>query len=232
MSNFSNTEISHYKVLSLPLRPEPNSVYYVLDQVTNIVRGYIVDKQGAAIPIFSSTGGGVSGVASVTGTGVTGTTLNPKVDIATFVSSQLGNLVHLSAVDGRLVVNQIISPDASIDVVATPTELHIQLAESIQAKIETALQPGDNVSLLYNDGDGFSPYITEADLASAKDKNFVYEQAIPSNTWSILHNLNKYPSVTVLDSARSEVQGEVVHNSINLITIVFNSSFSGTATLN
>ncbi len=58
MSNLSNIDISHYKVLALPAQPEPNSVYYVLDQSNNIVKGYIIDKQGVAMPLFTSGGGG------------------------------------------------------------------------------------------------------------------------------------------------------------------------------
>lgn len=163
MSNFSNIEISHYKVLSLPNKLEPNSVYYLLDQNTNIVKGYITNKSGVAIPLFTSSGGS-GNVESVTGTGVTGTILNPKVNISTFVSSQLGNLVHLSTTDGKLVVNNITSPDSSVDINSTQTELQIQVASAIQDKVNTAIQPGDNVSLLVNNGDGTSPYVTQAEL--------------------------------------------------------------------
>ena len=30
---------------------------------------------------------------------------------------------------------------------------------------------------------------------------FIYEQCTSSDTWVIIHNLNRYPSVTVVDSA-------------------------------
>ncbi len=165
MSNFSNLPISHYKVLSLPQRLEANSVYYVLDKNKNIVEGYITSRDGKAIPLFNSDVD-LQVVESVTGTGVTGTPTNPIVNISTFVSHQLGNLVHLSTSDGKLVVNPITSPDGSIEIDSTSTELQIQLAASIQDLINSALQPGDNVSELFNDGDGTSPYVTQADLGS------------------------------------------------------------------
>jgi hypothetical protein len=179
MSNLSNLDISHYKVLSLPTQPEPNSVYYLLDSNNNIVKGYITDKQGLLIPLFTSGGG--SGVESVTGTGVTGIPSNPKVNISTFVSSQLGNLVHLSSLDGKLIVNPIVSPDNSIEVVSTSTELQVQLASSIQDTINSALQSGDNVSLLNNDGDGTSPFVTQEELNTAIDGVDITTDAIPTD---------------------------------------------------
>lgn len=75
-------------------------------------------------------------------------------------------------------------------------------------------------------------YDNLSDVLSFGDKNFVFEQGMPTANWIITHNLGKYPSVTVLDSAKTVVEGEVVHNSINSLTIKFNGSFSGTATLN
>jgi len=64
------------------------------------------------------------------------------------------------------------------------------------------------------------------------DKNFLFIQNIPSNIWTINHNLNKYPSVTVIDSAGTEVEGTVEHVDINNILITFNGSFSGKAFIN
>lgn len=61
---------------------------------------------------------------------------------------------------------------------------------------------------------------------------FVYEQAQPSATWNIVHDLNKYPSVTIVDSANSEVFGEVLYVSSNIITVSFSAAFSGRAYLN
>lgn len=54
-----------------------------------------------------------------------------------------------------------------------------------------------------------------------------YSQAFNASTVIVTHNLNKYPSVFVLDSAGDEVVGSVTHNSANQLTIVFSASFSG-----
>jgi hypothetical protein len=64
------------------------------------------------------------------------------------------------------------------------------------------------------------------------DKNFVYEQGVPSSIWNVNHSLNKFPSVTAVDSAGSVVVGQVNHIDLNNITITFNASFSGSAYIN
>lgn len=57
-------------------------------------------------------------------------------------------------------------------------------------------------------------------------------QNTASNTWSVTHNLNKYPSVTTVDSTNDMIVGDVVYNSSNSLTINFSSSVSGKAYLN
>lgn len=59
-----------------------------------------------------------------------------------------------------------------------------------------------------------------------------YEQVIPSDTWTVTHNLNKFPSVTVVDSAGSWVIGAVAYVDLNTVRITFSSSFSGRAFFN
>lgn len=64
------------------------------------------------------------------------------------------------------------------------------------------------------------------------DANFVYTQGSPSATWVVNHNLNKYCSVTVVDSADNIVVGEVLYNSLNQVTLTFAGAFSGKAFFN
>jgi hypothetical protein len=69
-------------------------------------------------------------------------------------------------------------------------------------------------------------------LSSGSDSNYVHNQSQPLDTWSITHNLNKYPSVTVIDSAGSKVEGTVTYISNEEIKIEFSSPFSGKVILN
>ena len=64
------------------------------------------------------------------------------------------------------------------------------------------------------------------------DKNYLHIQSVASDEWIINHNLDKYPSVSVIDSAGSEVMGEIEYIDVNNLKIKFASGFSGKATLN
>lgn len=64
------------------------------------------------------------------------------------------------------------------------------------------------------------------------DANYVYTQSSPSASWVVNHNLNKYCSVTVVDSADNIVVGEVLYNSLNQVTLTFAGAFSGKAFFN
>ncbi len=67
---------------------------------------------------------------------------------------------------------------------------------------------------------------------SGGDKNFVFTQNVPSATWNITHNLGKYASVSIADSAGTIVYGEVEYISINEVEVTFRSAFAGKAYLN
>lgn len=65
-----------------------------------------------------------------------------------------------------------------------------------------------------------------------QDANYLHDQGIPSNVWTVVHNLGKYPSVTVIDTAGTDVLGEVEYININTVKIYFKNAFSGKAALN
>lgn len=71
-----------------------------------------------------------------------------------------------------------------------------------------------------------------ADLGIYNFNGYTYEQGISSDVWVIQHNLNKHPSVTVVDSAGNEVVGHVHYDDLNNVTVTFTSPFSGKAYLN
>ena len=56
-------------------------------------------------------------------------------------------------------------------------------------------------------------------------------QTIVSNTWTIIHNLNKLPQVVSVDSENNEVIGSVSFPSLNEVTITFSADVSGQAYL-
>ena len=59
--------------------------------------------------------------------------------------------------------------------------------------------------------------------------SYVHNQGTPASTWVVPHNLGWYPNITVEDSGGSTVEGEVVHDSVNSLTLTFSGAFSGVA---
>ncbi len=69
-------------------------------------------------------------------------------------------------------------------------------------------------------------YISTSDIVGT-DKKYIYTQDIATDVWNVNHNLNKYPSVTVVDSAGSVVIGEVTYIDENNLKVEFSGAFSG-----
>lgn len=65
-----------------------------------------------------------------------------------------------------------------------------------------------------------------------KSKSFVHEQTQASAAWLIQHDLGKFPSVSIVDSAGTVVMGEVRYLDLNSILISFIAPFCGKAYLN
>lgn len=64
------------------------------------------------------------------------------------------------------------------------------------------------------------------------DKFFLFKQMESKDEWIINHKLKKYPSVTIIDSAGTNVIGEVTYLDENSLRINFSSIMSGKAFLN
>jgi len=75
-------------------------------------------------------------------------------------------------------------------------------------------------------------YSIQLDPVTNADKTFIYEQAVPSATWNVNHNLDKFPSVAVVDSANTTVEGGIEYIDENNLTLTFTGAFSGKAYLN
>lgn len=61
---------------------------------------------------------------------------------------------------------------------------------------------------------------------------YTHTQVSASATWTITHNLNCFPSVTVVDSAGTVVFGDVEYISANVVRVTFVAAFGGKAYLN
>ena len=64
------------------------------------------------------------------------------------------------------------------------------------------------------------------------DLSTSFEQSTAQAVWTIDHELGKYPSVTVVDSAGDTVEGAVSYPSLGRVIVRFSAAFAGTAYLN
>lgn len=74
-------------------------------------------------------------------------------------------------------------------------------------------------------------------LESLKSKElalstYIYNQILATDRWEIAHNLDKYPSVSVVDTGGTLVMGDVTYIDTNNLVLDFSAEFSGSAYLN
>ena len=108
--------------------------------------------------------------------------------------------------------------------------IYAQQAQSAKTAAETAQESAE-----------FAQAAAEAAQAAAeaaaaglvaKENTYIHTQSTASAEWRIQHNLDKYPSVTVVDSAGSVVIGDCQYISRNEVVLTFSGGFSGKAYLN
>lgn len=75
-------------------------------------------------------------------------------------------------------------------------------------------------------------FISLLTYAGANDANFLYTLDGSTNVYTIDHNLNKYPAVTIFDANNAEVETQIVFNTLNRATLTFSLPFTGKASFN
>ena len=153
------------------------------------------------------------------------------------VIKELDRTVLVASGPSKVVVNGGVHSIVSVQSIARLNVApHVTALEATRARevvnsakiIISQTQQSFDTLLTHNDINGRDAL--EAHPASAiSGLTYVHYQLIPEATWVIVHNLNRNPSVTVMDSAESLVYGDVQYNSSNQLTISFSSAFSGTA---
>lgn len=74
--------------------------------------------------------------------------------------------------------------------------------------------------------------IDYAYVKSQVKENYVHDQQVASNSWVVPHALNKYASVSIVNTANQVIVGEITYNTLNQLTITFTSPISGKAYIN
>lgn len=121
-----------------------------------------------------------------------------------------------------------------------------QVQEAIQAESDVInARIDDEVETLNDRIDdiqegAITEIIGEGNISATQSENtvtitaetYVYEQGIPADNWNITHNLNKYPSVMLTDSAGRIFQSEIDYIDTNSLVVYINGAVSGKAYLN
>jgi hypothetical protein len=115
-------------------------------------------------------------------------------------------------------VNSIDTSDTTfIDMTpTTPTSGNVEITASL-----SATGTPDNTKFLRGDNTWVKA-----------DKDFVFTQVAPSTNWSIQHDMDKFPSVSVVNNNNVLMYGNITYVDKNNLTINFSAGFSGKAYLN
>ena len=97
---------------------------------------------------------------------------------------------------------------------------------------DVGLTPVATQGTLKRDSEYFISLLSWDVSAGGGDKNFVFTQGTPAAVWTVDHNLNKFPSVSVVNSFNEQVYGKVDYINKNKLTVTFAAGFSGFAYCN
>lgn len=157
---------------------------------------------------------------------------------------------YISSDQGVDNVNKLMSVDDTGILVPTPISHYVEANPTLSGNEDTltGLKVDGSAYRVTSGGSGGSsdyndltnrPSINGVTLSGNKtsselklDQTFVFEQRVASDEWDIVHNLNKYPSITVVDSAGTIVVGDMQYVTDNSVKIRFCGAFSGKAYLN
>lgn len=113
----------------------------------------------------------------------------------------------------------------------------IEVREIYEQEIRIEVQLGDEIPTITSVVQSLQNQVSRATLVGPQGPpgqadTYVHTQISPTINWTIDHDLGKYPSVTIVDSAGSTIVGEVTYINNNQVLVSFTAAFAGTAYLN
>lgn len=75
-------------------------------------------------------------------------------------------------------------------------------------------------------------YVFSNTTTAGADKKYTHTQSSAAATWTITHNLDKQPAVSVVDSTENVIICEVEYTSLNQVELRFSTPYSGKAYFN
>ena len=145
---------------------------------------------------------------------VNGTTLT--LPLFFDVTNAATGLTQTTLVDS--IMTQDVNPNGTILTVAGT----LSVTGAIQ---DSTASPGAQAQIL-------SSTVTGTRWVDFTSSTFTFIQGVAATTWNITHNLNKFPSITVIDTGNTVVTGEYIYIDSNNVTLTFSAGFAGKAYLN
>ena len=143
-------------------------------------------------------------------------------------------------------LNNAVNFDAVLKIDALPykvsqleNDLNFQTGEEVAASIEAEseiingrIDEIDDRLIDTIVGNDLLGVVKEENTVTLTPKTYIFEQGIASDTWTINHNLNKFPSITVEDTAGTIFTAQVDYIDSNTCIVYINGSTKGKAYLN
>lgn len=152
------------------------------------------------------------------------------------ITSAIFSYINRNAQSVQSFLNSLDGNDIMIAQADNPDNYGIFAVTNLTAGGEG--QEYSTFTLSFKEGNGSivadNYYNVSTSPKSGADKNFVSDNIsfTADTAQTINHNLNKFPSVTTVDTAGSHVVGDIQHINTNSFTITFTASFTGKVYVN
>lgn len=136
--------------------------------------------------------------------------------------------------DGTINAPLGINPEYTQRISDTISVVSDALAKEVENRISGDKELEEKIKLSIPEivGIGTISTIKEENVVTISQTTYIHEQGIASDRWEIEHNLNRFPSVTVIDTSGVEVDCEVTYTDKNNCILTMNAPFKGKAYLN
>lgn len=146
-------------------------------------------------------------------------------DLITIKDDELGLLMNSRVMQ----VDEVFQQDGK-SVYVTVGKSVPTVFNKINNEIKSAQAIGAGVGRNSNSPTKISQLTNDAGFVTAEEiRQYVHTQLTQSTQWIVQHNLNKYPNVTIADSAGNVVLGDIQHISDTQLIVTFGFAFTGKA---
>tara|TARA_Y100001951_G_C11069179_1_gene145110 strand:+ start:20 stop:388 length:369 start_codon:yes stop_codon:yes gene_type:complete len=110
----------------------------------------------------------------------------------------------------------------------------IRIRDKLYDHLGSSGSPASSVDIdLSASSTGYAKTLTtDGNKLAWTNATFVHNQGSATTSWSVIHNLNRYPSVTLVTNSDVVVVADVEYTSSNTLTITMEDANAGKAYLN